>query len=292
MMATETLVVKRIMVERGGPPLDQTTVASLMESMGRIGLLNPITVWRPTGSTPTLIAGRHRLEAAKRLGWDEISCIVLDGMERDPQSAIAAQIAFVDENLARRNIGDAERALLVSRRKALYETQHPETVHGGNLEGGGVAKLARPDVSRFTAATARATGRSERAVQRDAQRGEVLGADAARIARTSLDKGVEIDALVALPKRQRASLIDRASRGETVSARAIAARKSREESDGPSPLVHKVLALWEKATPAEKRAIRRFIDAEEQWLPKVLAMWEEGTEADRRKFMAAIMEYA
>lgn len=71
----------------------------------------------------------------------------------------------------------------------------------------------------FTDATADATGRSKRAVQIDAARGEALGDELEAIAGTSLDKGVELDALAKLPEQERKSLVQRAKSGEAVSAR-------------------------------------------------------------------------
>jgi hypothetical protein len=72
----------------------------------------------------------------------------------------------------------------------------PETKHGaiggGHDQSRQVGDSAKSD--RFTASTAAATG-SERAVQPDAERGDALGEDLAAIAGTSLDKGVELDAL-------------------------------------------------------------------------------------------------
>ena len=53
---------------------------------------------------------------------------------------------------------------------------------------------------RFTAATAKATGKAERTVRAAAARGEALGDDLLDIAGTSLDKGVELDALVSMPE--------------------------------------------------------------------------------------------
>ena len=43
-------------------------IEELAKSIAEVGLLNPITVDRDY----TLIAGLHRLEAAKSLGWAEI----------------------------------------------------------------------------------------------------------------------------------------------------------------------------------------------------------------------------
>jgi hypothetical protein len=67
---------------------------------------------------------------------------------------------------------------------------HPETKHGGDRKSDQVANSA----TRFTANTADATGKSERAVQIAAARGEALGDDLGAVTGTSLDKGVELDA--------------------------------------------------------------------------------------------------
>lgn len=56
-------------------------VRELADSIAEIGLLNPVTV----SQSRTLIAGLHRLEAAKLLGWTEIECVVsgLEGLRAD-----------------------------------------------------------------------------------------------------------------------------------------------------------------------------------------------------------------
>ena len=72
----------------------------------------------------------------------------------------------------------------------------------------------------FTVDTAKKTGKPERTIRRAAKRGKDIGAETlTRIAGTSLDKGVELDALAALPLGQRAPLVERAVAGEKVSAR-------------------------------------------------------------------------
>ena len=52
---------------------DNGDIAGLMDSMRRHGVLHPLLV------TPNyqLIAGRRRLEAAKRLGWHSIACRIV-----------------------------------------------------------------------------------------------------------------------------------------------------------------------------------------------------------------------
>jgi len=62
---------------------DPGKVAALAASMKEIGLQTPISVWvTDDNQWVHLVAGRHRLEAAKRLGWDRIDCIVVALDER------------------------------------------------------------------------------------------------------------------------------------------------------------------------------------------------------------------
>jgi hypothetical protein len=83
--------------------------------------------------------------------------------------------------------------LQTARRKEIYEALHPEARRGGNAGPNG--QFVRTDAAAFTDATAEATGRDARSVRRDAARGEALGEVLEDIAGTSLDKGVELDAL-------------------------------------------------------------------------------------------------
>ena len=71
-------------------------IQALKESMSRYGLMNPITI----NSNNELIAGHRRLEAAKELGWNSISAVVIDPkneileleMELEENSRCAAHI--------------------------------------------------------------------------------------------------------------------------------------------------------------------------------------------------------
>jgi ParB/RepB/Spo0J family partition protein len=76
---------------------------SLAESMAAQGLLQPIIVRRRAHGY-LLVAGRHRLEAAKKLKWPTIDCIVKDGMDAD-----AAELAEIDENLVRAELSSGEK---------------------------------------------------------------------------------------------------------------------------------------------------------------------------------------
>jgi hypothetical protein len=85
--------------------LDQEVVKLLAVSMAVGGLKAPITV-RRTAEGYELIAGWHRLEAARVLEWQEISAITVVGSERQ------ARLWEIDENLCRSELTPLERAEL------------------------------------------------------------------------------------------------------------------------------------------------------------------------------------
>ena len=110
--------ISEIKINSGRRETDLAYIGELSKSMADVGWLNPITV----DSSHTLIAGLHRLEAAKLLDWTEIECTVCS-VDR-----IRAELAEIDENVIRRNLTNTERSNLLARRKKLYETIHPETI--------------------------------------------------------------------------------------------------------------------------------------------------------------------
>jgi hypothetical protein len=214
-----------------GPDRRQPTreaVDRLALSMKEIGLRTPITVRFFDGEDKiddrfVLVAGGHRLAAAMALGWDEIEAFVIGG--EDVKGA-DVELWEIDENLCRAELTPSETAAAVSRRKEVYEKLHPETKQGatgGTNKGKAKSEVVKiaSSVDRFTKDTAKKSGKSERAIQLAARHGKAIGADnLAKITGTSLDKGVELDALAKLPESERAPLIERAAAGEKVSARA------------------------------------------------------------------------
>jgi len=180
--------------------LNKAHVAALALSIKEVGLLNPITVYPRqiirNGQQVDgygLIAGAHRLEACMSLGMQEVPAVVVDLSEQ------ARIIAECDENLCGSNLSPSEVAIFTAKRKAAYEALHPETRAtsdgGGGRNNDTRRKLCDESVApRFTADTATKTGKSERKVQLDAERGEKLSEDALRLIRgTRLDTGVFLD---------------------------------------------------------------------------------------------------
>lgn len=220
-------------------------VEAIAASMAVVGLLSPITVYprdvvragiavRGYG----LVAGMHRLEAARRLGWEEIDAqvVTLPDLER--------QLAECDENLCGTKLTPAERALFTRRRKEIYEALHPETRQGGVGRGG----YKDDNLSSFSDDTAARTGRNKRDVQRDASRGERIADDVlADIRGTDLDKGVVLDA-IARADDQRAEM-ERIRAGAKPVPPPPPVRNDVEAED---QWLGSILRLWNKA-PAQWR---------------------------------------
>ena len=114
--------ISEITVNSGRRETAPGAVKELADSIAEVGLLNPITV----DCGHTLIAGLHRLEAAKLLGWTEIECTVrgLEGLQ--------AELAEIDENVVRADLSPVDFGDLLMRRKEIYEMLHPETKNGGD----------------------------------------------------------------------------------------------------------------------------------------------------------------
>lgn len=185
---------------------DPEQVARLAASMAEVGLLSPVTV-AEDGEGFRLIAGLHRIEAARALGWATIPAAVVDLDEH------RRVIAECDENLCGPRLTAVEHAEFTARRKAAYLALHPETASGGNVsasfeKGRQVGDEPRPP--RFTEDQASATGQSERVVQRSAERGEKVAAGVLdRIRGTFLDTGAFLDRVKRLPEDRQMAEVDR-----------------------------------------------------------------------------------
>src|SRR6476469_6689255 len=82
-MEETSVRVGDIAVPNNHRPLNKKKLPIIATSMDTIGLKTPITI-RIGKDGPVLVTGRHRLEAAKSLGWGYIPCIVMnsDKIER------------------------------------------------------------------------------------------------------------------------------------------------------------------------------------------------------------------
>lgn len=250
-------------------------VAQLAESIGHIGLQTPVSVRSDVvkpengganGVSFLLVAGLHRLEACKQLGWDEIDANVVH-MDKDE-----ILLWEIDENLCRADLTELERGEHLMRRKKVYERKWPQT-RAGLAQAAGMNRAVGNDVDEnfsptFTADTADKTGISQRAVQLSIRRVAKIDdrvRDRVRALPEIADSGVELDALAKLePAQQRraVSMVESGTVGGIREARKIIAP--------PTPHI--------RAVP----------NSEDQELAALLMLWNKSSEKVKERFLAEI----
>ena len=181
------LQISEIVVHPRQRNIEMGSVRELADSISMLGLLNPITV----DHNHILIAGLHRLEAAKLLNWTEIECSItsLEGLR--------AEMAELDENFVRAKLSQIELSNLLMRRKEIYETLHPEVKHGGDRKSEKIktAKSRFDSVKPFSEDTADKWGVDKRTVERQVQIAKNLTPEAKGILLASDAKLTKKDAL-------------------------------------------------------------------------------------------------
>ena len=215
--------VKHIVVGPSRRAVDENVVASLMESISRAGLLNPIILRRDKENL-LLVAGRHRLEACRRLGWEKIPYLQERGNE------LRAELTEIDENLARAELDAAQQALATQRRAELIVELEKAAAR---ISSNGRTKLpdapapkkksrGRPSSPASARSQAKTLGKSKSKIAADTKRARTLGTEALqKVSGTSLGTGRALDALAAMPAEERAELVERAAAGEAVSVPAL-----------------------------------------------------------------------
>ena len=178
--------ISEIKINPGRRDTQQRNVEELARSIAAVGLMNPVTVTQDN----TLIAGLHRLEAAKLLGWTEIECTVSDA------DGLQAELAEIDENFVRAGLSHRELGDLLLRRKELYEAIHPETRQG--MRNGQTSKNENSsllETKSFSQDTAEKLGVSKRTVEQLVQTARDLTPEAKKTIRDAGDKITKGDAL-------------------------------------------------------------------------------------------------
>jgi ParB family chromosome partitioning protein len=130
------------------------SVDGLAASMAEVGLLNPVTLTE----SKRLVAGLHRIEAARLLGWREIEARIVSLTE------LQRRVAELDENLERTELNELERAEQTAERKRLYEAIHPTAP-----KAPGRHKRNAEMISAFSKKQSGVEARTDRSVRHDVQ---------------------------------------------------------------------------------------------------------------------------
>jgi hypothetical protein len=239
--------------------LSDNGFSELVDSIRALGVLQPPMLRQNNDGRFEIVFGRRRIAAAKKVGLSEIECIVVDLDE------LHREMAELDENLCRSPYSPAELALVLKKRKSLYEQCNGlAKARGANAankkQGRANVKLA----AAFTEDVAAKTGKSRRTVQRSIARADALGDTSLNQLRgTSLNSGVEMDALAQLPATERDALIARAVDGKKVSAveRLEEIKGAATEVAVPAGL-DALQACWQRADVSAKRSFLEWVRAD------------------------------
>ena len=282
-MNLQKITLKNVIASNQPRPLVTAEVDKLAASIKEVGLIQPITVREAVVIHGTaepgwqIIAGHHRVAACRALGWVEIDALVIDDV-----SHLQSELIEIDENLCRAELTASQRTGYTKRRKQIWEALHPRETGGRSLPtclSDGRASGPQHEQG-FAASTAAITGEAKRTINQHLARADALGDDVERITGTSLDSGVEMDALAKLPEPERTEIIDRAVAGEQVSARPQsppAPAKSMADRHVPITLykaVRQLLSTMGCSTGAELRAklggLQNLTKAERETLEEAL----------------------
>ncbi len=243
-------------------PVSEAGVKSLIASISEIGIMkDAIHIRQRRDGQLVLIAGGHRLEAARRLGWEEIEAKVWADLTDD-----MARLMEIDDNLAGAEMNALDTAVFLATRKEVYERMHPETRHG---IAGAVARWDATDivsVASFATATAEKFGLTDRHVRRMIAAGSALSPrDVAQL--RSAPRPVSLKDLAEIAKIgnpvERGDVVLRLAAGNARSA-ADARRSLRVEAglEGPKKSAEdeQLLALLSAWSRAGKAVRRRFVE--------------------------------
>ena len=161
-MQQHNIRVEDIVIGERHRTLSDDACDRLAASMKDIGLRQPISVrivdemevdGELTAGVPVLVAGHHRLEAAKRLGWSHIDCVEVN------DDAIEAELWEIAENLHRLDLTKEQRDEHIRRYANLLEERR--SIVGQSVQQ---LKVGRPES--IATEVAKLTGVNARTVRR------------------------------------------------------------------------------------------------------------------------------
>lgn len=258
-------------------PVSEAGVQSLIASIEELGVIkDAIHVRkkrRATGETLVLMAGGHRLEAAKRLGWETIPARVWADVTDD-----FARLMEIDDNLSGADLNILELSVFLAERKRVYERLHPETKAG--VAGGKARQKSAAEIISFAESIAEKRELSARHVRNFIQIGAALSPrEVAELA--AAKEPLKLKDLMALAKIGepivRSDIVGRLSSGEVKSVAEAMARlqssPAKSDTDPDKQAFDKLLGLWKRAPMKVKR---RFVADQSVELFSLLNDLDEG----------------
>lgn len=171
-------------------------IAALIQSIQDLGLLNPITIT----TDGILVAGYHRLEACKSLGWRFIPVHVVD-LDR-----LNAELAEIDENLMRNELHWFDRDKQLARRKEIYETKEGVIKNGGDRKSDSHCENLIPS---FVKDASTKTKQAPATIYRSIERADAFSDEQGEVLKQASVKPTEATRLARLEPAQRTATLER-----------------------------------------------------------------------------------
>lgn len=251
-------------------PVSEAGVQSLIASIEELGVIKDAVhvrkKRRASGETLVLMAGGHRLEAAKRLGWETIPARVWADVTDD-----FARLMEIDDNLSGADLSSLELSVFLAERKRVYERLHPETKAG--VAGARAKHGTATEIISFADSVAEKRELSARHIRNFIQIGNALSPrEVAELA--DAKEPLKLKDLMALAKIGepivRSDIVGRLSSGEVKSVADALGKLQRGKPSAKDPDVvafQKLKAAWERAPMKMKR---RFVADESAELLSLL----------------------
>lgn len=144
--------------------VDQEWAECLAGMFLETGQKTPIDVVTD-GKRFSLVAGAHRLTAAKIAKWKEIEAHILE--PKPEQAADELRLHEILENLGRKDFDALERCEALSELKRVYENLHPDSKHGGDRKSQAAKNKQENQTAifAFCSSASESTGLSRRSVE-------------------------------------------------------------------------------------------------------------------------------
>lgn len=265
--------------------VDDDYALMIAGSMEQIGQLTPIEIRPMDGGRFALVAGAHRLEAARTLGWETIAAVVKDATD------LEAELRQIDENLVRRELSALDRATFLARRQQIHLTLHPDTTHG---KTGAMVRWHATATLSFASEAAEKVGVSERDIRRSIARFTKIAPDVReKIVGTWIaDNGATLDALVKLgpsDQRKAVTVMLRADNPVRSVAKALAEVNGQQAPipDVDAQQLDKLMDAWRRSGIKARRDFLDWLDGEGE-----LQAWRTARAAYRAAQIAGAQDEA
>lgn len=259
-MTDEILTIPLVAIDVAGRlrEIDLDEVEKLALSFKEAGQITPVEVRKTGADIYVLVAGAHRIAAARRLGQTTIRAVLFSGDDD------TARLREIDENLYRRELSPFDQAEFLEERRQVWERMHGTIRRGGDRRSKVQVAPLIEEVRRgapFVRETVQKFNLSRDTIKRAFARKAQIDATvwAAIRGTKAAENGALLDRLRKLDfETQRAVLDQSRERGCDLNV-ALSIMKRTDRKPVEFPLLAALERGWSKAGDAERAEIALFI---------------------------------